>query len=149
MIVRKVSQPLVRTGEPSRRGKSRWARGPRHLGHGLSRGLRRGLIRLGLPRRLARRVVGGMFRLLLVALAVAALVGGRAAFAEWRARRFFQTASAAAQRGDLPESAFALYLLLGSRPDDLPAHRLMAEVAERAKSPQAIYHRRRVVELAP
>ena len=106
-------------------------------------------MRVGLPRRVARRVVGATSWLIFLALVVAALVGGRAAYGEWRARRFFQSATAAAQRGDLPQAAFALYLLLGSRPDDLPAHRLMAEVAERAKSPQAIFHLRRVAELAP
>ena len=149
MIVRKVVQP----GEPSAASRSRanssWTSVPRGFGRRVSRRLRRGLMRVGFPGRLARRVVSVSFQVVLLAMVVAAFLGGRAAYAEWRARRFYQSATAAAQRGDLPQSAFALYLLLRSRPDDLAAHRLMAEVADRAKSPQAIFHRRRVAELDP
>ena len=165
MIIRKVVQPPLPSDEaaghrpagatlatsPLMRSRftTRLARGPRRVGRRVSRRLRLALMRIGIPRSIARRIVSATFWLILIGLVWFGAVGARAAYSEFRARRLYESAFAAMQRGDLPQSAFALYLLLGSRADHLAAHQLMAEVAERAKSPQAIYHRHRVAELAP
>ncbi len=121
---------------------ARWSYAARLVLRGL-------LIRIGLRRRTAWAIDLALRLTLLAALCYGSWRGGRWAWREWSARQLFASAVAAEARGDLPSAAFALRSVLAVRPGHVPAHEMVARVAQGLRDPQAVTHRRILAELDP
>jgi len=70
-------------------------------------------------------------------------------YKEWKQNRFLAQANAFLVQGDLRNAAFSARKTLEVNQRNIPACRIMAQVAEQIKSPQAFAWRSRVVELEP
>ena len=85
-----------------------------------------------------------------VLLAVgAALWLAHPVYKQWKQRRFLNLAQTAQAQGDYRNATFNIRKTLELNPANLEASRLMAQIAEQLKMPQAISWRARVVEQEP
>ncbi len=94
-----------------------------------------------------------MKKLLLAALVVLgiglSLWLAHPAYRSWKQKRFLTQAQAAFLKNDFTNAAFSARKTLDLNGGNADACRLLAQIAEKMKSPQAIAWRARVVELAP
>ncbi|HWW01436.1 MAG TPA: hypothetical protein VNZ64_17195 [Candidatus Acidoferrum sp.] len=95
----------------------------------------------------AKLVIAGA---LLLAAAVGALwFAARPAYRHHRELRSLDQASRFLARGDRPNASLSARQVLALNPRNLQACRIMAQLAESARAPQAIDWRRRIAELSP
>jgi len=85
----------------------------------------------------------------LVLVLGAAVCLGRPAYRRYKERRSFTQARAFLAKGDYRNAVLCLRQTLSLNPANVPAVRLMADLAAEAQSPVALAWRRRVAELAP
>lgn len=90
----------------------------------------------------------GRWSAALVAIALIAM-GGRGVYASWRNKHLEKQASAFAAKGDVQSAVLVARHLLQIDPHNFIAMRLMAELADRSGSIDAIEWRRRLVALQP
>lgn len=91
---------------------------------------------------------------LIVALAILLAAAGaiwlaHPAYKEWKQRRFLAEARIALAQADYRNASFSLRKTLEINPVNVEAFRLMAQIAEQMKAPQAIGWRARVAEQEP
>ena len=89
--------------------------------------------------------------ILILCLCMVSVTGfaGYRGYSIWKEKRFVKMARAFIVKGDGANAVLCLRQALVSNPDNLDACRLMADLAELARSPQAVLWRSRVVELEP
>ena len=87
--------------------------------------------------------------MLVLLAAAASLWLGRPAYQRWKQNRFLAQAQDAFLKGDFTNAMFSARKTLDLNGGNPEACRLMAQIAEKLQSPQAIAWRARIVELAP
>src|SRR5579862_4560867 len=94
-----------------------------------------------------------MRKLIYFILAVSCLggggVGARASYRGWKQRHLVRQADYFLSKADTTNAILCLQQALQSNPSDVKACQLFAALAEKAGSRNAIFWRRRVVELEP
>ena len=89
--------------------------------------------------------------IVLVCCTVVLLLGycGYRAFGLWKQSHFMAMAKQFADKGDASNEALSLQQVLNSNPRNVEATRMMADLAEASRSPNALHWREKVVEFAP
>src|SRR5580698_1650540 len=89
--------------------------------------------------------------IVLVCCTIVLLLGfcGYRAFGLWKQSHFMSMARQFAARGDIQNEALSLTQVLNSNPRNVEATRMMADLAEASRSPNALHWREKVVESAP
>ncbi|NBV21202.1 MAG: hypothetical protein EBS05_04675 [Proteobacteria bacterium] len=77
------------------------------------------------------------------------LYGAYRGYTQWRQTRLLRQTRDHLARADLKQAVLTIRQAVQNAPNDPATCRLMAEVAERASSPVAVYYRQRLVELQP
>ncbi|MEN9573059.1 MAG: hypothetical protein RL514_914 [Verrucomicrobiota bacterium] len=95
-----------------------------------------------------------MVKLALIALVVigslaGTLYGSYRGYIQWRQARLLQQTRDHLAKADLKQAVLTIRQAVQNAPNDSATCRLMAEVAERAGSPVAVFYRQRLVELQP
>lgn len=93
-------------------------------------------------------------KLALIALVVAGSLAGTLyasyrGYTQWRQARLLRQTRDHLAKADLKQAVLTIRQAVQNAPNDVPTCRLMAEVAERANSPVAVFYRQRLVELQP
>lgn len=89
---------------------------------------------------LALIIIGGL---------VGTLYASYRGYIQWRQTRLLRQTRDHLARADLKQAVLTVRQAVQNAPNDVPTCRLMAEVAERAGSPVAVFYRQRLVELQP
>lgn len=89
--------------------------------------------------------------ILLIVVTALLLAGyaGLRGYRVWKQNHMLVLAREFIARSDQRNAVLCLRQVIASRPDDPEAYRLLADLAEEARSPEAVLLRNRVVELAP
>jgi Flp pilus assembly protein TadD len=94
-----------------------------------------------------------MRRIIIIVLSITTLLlagyAGLRGYRVWKQSNMLKLAREFIEKSDDRNAVLALRQVMRSRPNDPEPYRLMAELAEKARSPEAVLLRSRVVELAP
>src|SRR5262245_51090898 len=85
----------------------------------------------------------------IIIVAISAAWTGRDAYKRWKLNRLLTRSQECLARGDQRDAFLNLQQAVQSNPENLRACRMMAEMAERFRSPNAVEWRSRVVKLEP
>jgi predicted Zn-dependent protease len=98
----------------------------------------------------ARRLVKlALLALVIIGGLVGTLYASYHGYIQWRQARLLRQTRDHLARADLKQAVLTIRQAIQNAPNDVPTCRLMAEVAERASSPVAVFYRQRLVELQP
>ncbi len=111
--------------------------------------LRHGLSNLGLSFGTAGVIVGLIALATLSVLAAGTYYGGTKVVRIIRVNRFLAQARLEYSKGEFAKAGKLLALLLQTDQNNLAAHTLLADMLTKARSPQALIHRKRITEIAP
>src|SRR5262245_56425202 len=90
-----------------------------------------------------------IFAVLAIVILVGAAWGGRGAYKRWKLDLLLARSQDCLARGDQRNAFLSLQQAVQSSPNDVRACRMMADMAERFRSPNAMEWRLRVVKLEP